>query len=178
MDEKSRPEWNQLFMNITELVSQRSTCVRIQTASIIVKDDRIISMGYNGVVSGAEHCLEHWKIFYDSQFGSQKIWKFGDEVVASYTDFLKSRFFYDLHHEWSVHHELHGEQNAILYSCKIGISTKDTTMYTLYAPCIHCAKVIITAGIIKVFYKEEYSRDPKGLIFLRENNVNCEKIKL
>lgn len=169
MDENSRPEWNKLFMNITELVSQRSTCVRIQTASLIVRDKRIISMGYNGVVSGAEHCSDHWKKNYDSEFG--------DEVVPSYTDFLKSQIFCDLHHEWSVHHELHGEQNAILYSCKNGISTKDTTMYTLYAPCINCAKVIVTAGIIKVFYKEEYGRDPVGLIFLRENNVTCEKIK-
>ncbi len=172
-----RPKWDNLFMDITELISKRSTCTRIRTAAIIVRDKRIISMGYNGVVSGAEHCVDHWKKYYNENFVSDRVYHFNDDIFSDYEGFLKSRLFYDFHHEWSVDNELHGEQNAILYACKIGISTNNTIMYSLYAPCINCAKVIVTSGITKVFYKQEYGRDPKGLVFLSENNVTCEKIQ-
>ena len=50
--EEKRPSWEAYFMNITELVAQRSTCTRRAVGSIVVKDKRILSTGYNGAPSG------------------------------------------------------------------------------------------------------------------------------
>ncbi len=161
-----RPNWDDVFMEITETLSKRSTCARLHTAAILVRDKRIISVGYNGVASGAKHCIKHWIDYYSEHWRG----------VYSFEEFIKLDLFYDLHHEWSLNNEMHGEQNAILYAGKTGISTDKTTMYTLYSPCINCAKVILTAGLQHVIYKNEYSRDLSGIEFLRVNNVKITKL--
>ena len=51
----SRPEWNDYFMSIAILVSQRSSCNRLKVGCVIVNNNRIISTGYNGFFSGSEH---------------------------------------------------------------------------------------------------------------------------
>jgi len=132
----------------------------MQTGAVLVKDHRIISEGYNGVVSGAQHCCDHWE-------------RIADKRGSSLENFLNSEAFSELHHEWSTDNELHGEQNAILYACKRGIKTNNSDLYTVYAPCIHCAKVIVTAGIKRVYYQFRYQRDTKaaGLWFLKRNDV-------
>ena len=157
----NRPSWEHHFMSHANLAAKRSTCLRLQTGAVLVKDNRIISEGYNGVVSGAQHCCDYWKQFVNS------------EGIKSIDDFVQSETFSHLHHEWATDNELHGEQNAILYACKRGIKTNNADLYTVYAPCIHCAKVIVTAGIKRVYYQVRYSRDTKaaGLAFLMRNTV-------
>lgn len=164
-----RPTWNNTFMGITELLSKRSTCAKLQTAAIVVRDKRIVSMGYNGVPSDTEHCMEYWKIFYATKL------KYGQNI-ENYENWLSSPEFLQEHHAWATNNELHAEQNALLYACKIGISTNEATMYTLFSPCIHCAKVILTAGITVVYYKHIYSRDVEAFNFLKNNNVTLECI--
>jgi dCMP deaminase len=149
-------------MKIAYQVSQRSTCSRMKTGALIIKDNRIISMGYNGVVPGAKHCCEYWNEIYEE--------KFKDKM--SKKDF-EEKIFAKEHHNWSIINEIHGEQNAILYACREGIATKNTDMYSLYSPCINCAKVIKTAGIRNVYYTEVYKRDQRGIDFLEDNGVNC-----
>lgn len=158
-----RPDWDTVFMEMTAILSTRSTCARLQTACILVRDKRIVSIGYNGVASGAKHCMDYWHEYWceNTEFTNRN----------TFEEFLKSPLFYDLHHIWSQNTELHGEQNAILHACKIGTSTNGTTLYTSYSPCINCAKVILTAGVQHVIYKHEYSRDLSGVEFLKDNNV-------
>ena len=50
-----RLEWDDYFMSIALIASQRSPCKRLNVGSVIVKDGRLISMGYNGFISGAKH---------------------------------------------------------------------------------------------------------------------------
>jgi len=50
-----RLEWDDYFMSIALIASQRSPCERLKVGSVIVKDGRLISMGYNGYISGASH---------------------------------------------------------------------------------------------------------------------------
>jgi dCMP deaminase len=165
-----RPSWDELFIRVAEQFSRRSTCARLQTAAVLVKDQRIVSVGYNGVVPGATHCYDIWQTKYEN-----------GEVHGQYEtfeQFLASKEFYDDHHTWSVVNELHGEQNAILFAGREGIPIAGTTLYTLYAPCIQCAKVIIAVGIIRVVYQEEYKRDTSGVEFLKNNSaIRIEKIK-
>lgn len=161
-----RDTWEQQFMAHAVLFAQRSTCLRLQTGAVLVKDNRIISAGYNGVVSHAQHCCDYWKEYVDK------------ENLGSLGDFVQTETFSRLHHEWATENELHGEQNAILYACKRGIKTKNADLYTVYAPCINCAKVIVTAGIKRVYYQVRYSRDVKGvgIQFLNRNHVEVYQV--
>ena len=155
--------WNNIFMEMLEILKRRSTCLRIQTSAILVRDTRIISMGYNGVISGVKHCYEYWKEYC-----------LNNEL--NFDEFVKTEKFYNEHHTWATKNEVHGEQNAILYASRNGIPTNNCVMYTLFAPCINCAKVIITCGINKVYYKELYKRDCTGLEFLEECGIECKQI--
>jgi dCMP deaminase len=163
-----RPSWEQLFMNIASQVAKRSTCLRIQTGALLVKDNRIISMGYNGSVPNGEHCSDYWLRFYDTVDQAK---------FPRFATFVDSAEFYHAHHEWSIAHEIHGEQNAILYAARNGISTQNSEMYTLYSPCINCAKVMVTAGVKKVFYSKHYKRDTRGVAFLERSEIPCVLIQ-
>ncbi len=170
--EKDRPEWKPIFMTTAHLIAQRSTCLKLKTGALLVKDNRIISIGYNGSVPKGEHCCDYWKKYYG-------IWYFNEEFNEKYPifgSFLESLDFSEKHHEWATINEIHGEQNAILYASKNGISTKDSEMYSVYSPCINCAKVIITSGITKVYFSKHYKRDVKGIKFLVDNGIKCEQV--
>lgn len=158
-----RPTWNQWFMQHAELAAQRSTCLKLQTGAILVKDDRyIISTGYNGVVGGcSEHCCDFWKKEYSKTY---------HKLYDTYELFLNSAFFREQHHNWATTNELHGEQNCILMAARYGIATKDTTLYSVYSPCINCAKVIHMAGIKQVYYKKIYKNN-SSFEFLRKHGI-------
>jgi len=147
-----RPSWEQIFVQITELIAKRSTCIRLQVGAVLVRDNRIISMGYNGVTSGHEHCNEIFK----------------NETVNS-EEFKKK------HAEFSKN-EIHAESNAIAFSAKEGQSTNDCDLYVTHAPCIDCAKLIVQSGIKNVYYINEYDRNSFGIDFLEDSNINCIKI--
>lgn len=180
----ARPSWNETYMNMCEELRKRSTCLRIQTASIIVKNNVIVSVGYNGVVSGQKHCCDYWKYVFDYHYGNLAELSLPnglgitlDEHNSTFEKFIQSEEFYKQHHEYSNAQELHGEMNAILFAGKHGISLEGATIYTIYSPCIHCAKAIYTSGIQNVFYKELYKRDETGIHFLKERNVYVKKFE-
>lgn len=151
----SRPDWDTIFMEICNTIARRSTCVRLQTGSVIVKNNNIISMGYNGVPSKMEHCDNHWKTMCKLENKNY------EEFVAS------EAFLSTIHHDWSIQNELHAEMNAILQS-EVGL--KGTTIYTLYSPCIQCSKCIVSAKISEVVYFHKYGRDYEKSKFLLEAN--------
>jgi len=129
------------FMDCAVRFSQLSTAKKLQVGAIIVKDDRIISIGYNGMPSGWTNECEH-----ETENGL--ITK--DEVI-------------------------HAEANAIAKLAKSSESGQDSVMFCTHTPCIHCAKMIYTSGIKKVYYKEQY-RSTDGLEFLQKCNVTFENI--
>lgn len=159
---------HKLFINMATLVAGQSTCCRLQVGSVLVKDNRVISIGFNGVPSGQTHCEDHFMAIYKEKFTAQ---------YPSFADFIKTRDFFDLHGQWSNDNELHAEQNAILFAAKSGIATQGADLYVTLSPCIHCAKVIITAGIKKVLFKELYDRSCEGVVFLNKNGIECRKLE-
>lgn len=163
----NRPDWDNIFMEICETISKRSTCVRIQTASIIIRDTNIISIGYNGVPSGQEHCKDYWYKYWKKQ-SSEKL----EDI--DYDIFITSNEFYRNHHEYSIQNELHAEMNAILQS-ETGL--KNCVLYTIYSPCIQCAKAIVSAKIGTVIYKKRYHRDIKGIEFLKKHDVYVKQLE-
>lgn len=161
-----RPTWDQTYMRICGVMAERSTCLRLKTAAVIVKRDNIIAVGYNGAPSKALHCSDFWYNEYLLKYKQHGTWE----------QFINSELFYKLHHEFSTANELHGEQNAILNAASNGNSCVGTTIYTLYSPCIHCAKMIVGAKIRRCVYSREYDRELAGLEFLKKNNVECAKL--
>lgn len=158
---------HRLFIRMAELVSEQSTCCRMQVGSVLVKDNRVISIGFNGTPTGQMHCEEHFVEVYKQDFATQ---------YPDFQSFMQSRHFYDLHGKWSIENELHAEQNAILFAAKNGISTNGSTLYVTFSPCVHCAKVIVTAGVSRVFFKQLYDRSQEGVYFLQRNGIECRQL--
>jgi dCMP deaminase len=123
-------------MDICKVIAERSTCAKIKTASIVVLNNNILSIGYNGVPSGIQHCADFW-----SERGFDDVY---------------NREFRTRHREWSARFEIHAEINAIV---KAPREITGATLYTVYSPCINCAKCIVSTGIKKVVYAEQYNRD-------------------
>ena len=126
-----RPSWDTYFMNITTLVAQRSTCTRRAVGAIIVKDKRILSTGYNGAPTGIRHCLEVGCLRESLQVPSGE------------------------RHE--LCRGIHAEQNAIIQAAYHGVSVKNAVLYCTNQPCAICAKMIINAGIKKIYYQSGYT---------------------
>ena len=142
----SRISFEELFVETTKLVAKRSSCVKAQQAALLIKDNRIISFGYNGPPAGTLNCLEEG----------------GEEVCGK--DSNGSCFL-----------GIHAEANAIGYASRNGIATEGCIIYCTMTPCISCAKLIVAAGIKKFYYIDEY-RLPDGKIFLEYCNIVCKKV--
>ena len=188
----NRPSYSHMFMETCVLWRKRSTCQRIQTASVIVKNNNIISIGYNGVPCNQKHCTTFWKQFFNCAKGQNQqvdtdinsfyqfiVKEFGFNVelmraFQTYEEFIVSDLFSQLHHSWSDKYELHAELNALLQA---ETNTHGATLYTLYSPCRQCAKSIISAKIVKVVYYEKYLRDIEALELLQRSGIIIEKIQ-
>ena len=144
-NEHKRPDWDEYFMNIAEVVASRSNCSRRHVAAVIVKEHRIISTGYNGTPRGIKNCFEGGcpRCGSDTPSGEHL-----EECLCS-----------------------HGEENAIVQAAYHGISVKDGTLYTTYSPCLLCAKMIINAGLKEVVYRDRYSIDGTSMRLLKESHI-------
>ena len=135
-DSSKRPSWNQYFMGITDLVASRSTCLRRKVGAVIVKEKRILCSGYNGAPSKVPHCSE--------------------------TGCLREKLNVPSGEKHELCRGVHAEQNAIIQAAFHGIRVNGAVLYCTNQPCSICAKMIINAGIKKVYYKDGYD-DPLGL---------------
>ena len=147
----TRPAWPEYFMDITKLVSRRSTCLRRSVGAVLVKDKRILATGYNGAPAGLKHCEE---------VGCLRV----DSAVPS-----------GMRHE--LCRGLHAEQNVIIQAAFHGISIQGATLYCTNKPCVICSKMIINAGIMKVFYEEGYD-DPLSDQMLAEAGIETVRLSL
>ena len=143
----SRISFEDLFVETTKLVAKRSSCVKAQQAALLIKDNRIISFGYNGPPAGTLNCLEDG----------------GEDVCGK--DSNGSCFL-----------GVHAEQNAIGYAARNGIDTEGCIIYCTMTPCISCAKLVVAAGIKEFYYLTEYRLDD-GLRFLEYCGIKAWKIE-
>ena len=143
----SRISFEELFVETTKLVAKRSSCVKAQQAALLIKDNRIISLGYNGPPAGTLNCLEDG----------------GEEVCGKDST-------------GSCRLGIHAEQNAIGYAARNGINTEGCIIYCTQTPCISCAKLVVASGIKEFYYIDEYRLDD-GKRFLSACKVKLCKIK-
>ena len=143
----AKQSFDDIYMDLAQSLAKRSHCVKAQVGSVLTKDTRIISLGYNGPPAGTYNCDEIWPT--DGCPRDSK----GSCSLA-----------------------LHAEQNAILYASKNNISIQGATLYVTLSPCISCARVIYTVGIKKVLYLDSYAKykglsSDEGVDFLRKFGV-------
>jgi dCMP deaminase len=131
------------FMDVAERTSRLSYAVRLKVGAIIVKDDRIISIGYNGMPSGWDNnCEFEYK-----------------NPQTQITELVTRK------------EVLHAETNAIAKLAKSNESGIGATLFITHAPCLDCAKLIYQSGINNVIYRNTYRIDD-GINFLNKSGVN------
>ena len=138
------------YMDVAERFAQLSSAVRLNVGAIVVKDDRIISIGYNGMPAGWENDCEYEVIVED-----------GDD----YTTELKTK-----------PEVLHAESNAIAKLARSSESGEGAIIFITHAPCMECAKLIYQTGISSVYYRDDY-RSSTGIEFLRTSGIEVLKTK-
>lgn len=117
-------------MSIAVLVAQRSTCLRRKVGAILVCDRRIVATGYNGAPSGIRHCLE--------------------------VGCLREQMAVPSGERHELCRGLHAEQNAIIQAALHGVSLRSSMLFCTNMPCSICSKMLINAGVTKIYYREGY----------------------
>jgi dCMP deaminase len=138
-------------MSIAQLVATRSTCLRRKVGAVLVKNKRIIATGYNGAPTGVKHCAE--------------------------SGCLRERLGVAPGERHELCRGLHAEQNVIVQAAYYGAMTKGTTLYSTHLPCIICSKMLINAGVEKIFFLDGYP-DPLADEMLAEANIEVVRLKL
>jgi dCMP deaminase len=145
-----RPQWDDYYMEIAEMVKNRATCLRRKVGAVIVKDKRILATGYNGAPSGCKHC---------------------DEIGGCRREILGIPS--GQRHE--ICRAIHAEQNAIVQAANSGTSIDGAIIYVTCQPCILCAKMIINAGIKKIIFRGTYP-DELSIEILNEAGIEMVHI--
>ena len=166
-----KPKFQKLYNNIAHEVAKMSHARRLQVGAVIVKDDRVISMGYNGMPAGWENNCED--IVWDSGAGG---WLDPEEFNAKYpfemwNEQAGRNVRYGLKTKPEV---LHAESNAIAKLAKSNDSGDGADLFVTHAPCIDCAKLIYQSGIRRVYFNQNY-RDDSGIRFLKASGVEVIK---
>ncbi len=144
---RTRPTFDETYMDVVEIVAERSTCLRKKVGAVIVVDKRIISHGYNGVVKGEEHCCDTGVCLKEKR---------GDE-------------------DYKIC--MHAEQNAICQCAKRGLAIKDATLYVNADICFTCAKLLISCEISRVVVKRDFQGSSDVFALLEEYNVKVEEFQ-
>jgi len=126
----NRPDWDEYFLKMSHLVAERSTCLRHHVGSLVVRNKRILTTGYNGAASGVKDCLALGCLRNEKNIPSGE------------------------RHE--ICRAIHAEQNAIIQAGLHGIDISGSTIYCTHSPCILCAKMIVNARIKNFITCTEY----------------------
>ena len=136
---QERPSWDEYFMDIAQVVSKRSTCIRRHVGAVIVSDRRLLSTGYNGAPNNIEHC--------------------GKKGC------LRQRLNVPSGERHELCRGLHAEQNAIIQAALHGVSIRGGVIYCTHHPCVVCAKMLVNAGIGEIIIREDYPDELAKAVF-------------
>jgi dCMP deaminase len=172
---------NEVFMRIAWELSALGTCDRKQVGAVFVRDGRCITWGYNGAPPGLQHCNynDHgWKsIILDElneEFPGFRDTRDPDDPQVEEMHELYMRRLDQKMFE-GCRNATHAEANGLAFAARQGISTEGATLFVTCSPCDVCARLLIAAGIVAVYYDEEY-RDPSGRELLERAGVQCQRI--
>ena len=147
-----RPSWDEYFMEIATVVSKRSNCMRRSVGAVVMKDNHILSTGYNGTPRGVKNCFAGG---CPRCAGTTKSGAHLEECLCT-----------------------HAEQNAICQAAYYGNSIAGGTIYITISPCLTCAKLIINSGIKEVVYGGDYAFIDKVKEMFKAAGVKHRKFKV
>jgi dCMP deaminase len=157
----NRPSWDEYFIKIAQLTSERSNCIKRRVGCLVVKDNRILSLGYNGTPVGTENCFSGgcnrcMEQYVNSNNNNSKKGTNNNNQSGIGLDLCMC---------------LHAEENALLFVSKNEL--ENSTIYVTLIPCISCVKKIIQCNIKRVIYIYDYSPelDVKSKEILQNNNI-------
>jgi dCMP deaminase len=156
-----KQKWIDAFMDTAARFAALSSAVRLKVGAVVVKDNRIISIGYNGTPAGWDNNCEEKFYCEDGDWSEQLLPKDANQWMR-----------YKLVTKKEV---IHAEANAISKLARSNESGAGSDMFITHAPCLDCAKLIYGAGIRKVYYRNSY-RDTAGIDFLTKCSIEVEKI--
>lgn len=123
-------DFDQYYMNIAIAVRKRADCLGRKVGAVLVRENRVISTGYNGTPEGVTNC---------SQGGCVRCSKKGEYGRAHYDICIC----------------VHAEQNAVVTAARFGVSIAGCTAYSTLRPCFNCTKEMLQGGIVRVLYLDE-----------------------
>jgi dCMP deaminase len=144
-------------MKAAEVYSQLSSARRLQVGCVVVKDNTIIGIGYNGMPSGWNNDCEK-----RSYTNIDPKWQYLDDDGSTYSLVTRPEV-------------LHAESNALAKIARSTNSSEGASVFVTHAPCLDCAKMMYQAGINSVYYRSSY-RDTSGVDFLKECNIEVKQI--
>jgi dCMP deaminase len=161
-------------MKAAEVYSQLSSARRLQVGCVVVKDNTIIGIGYNGMPSGWTNDCEN------VEWCSAGGWLSSDEIEEGWpyegtyldADGNEMQGRYRLKTKPEV---LHAESNSLAKIAKSTNSSDGASMFITHAPCLDCAKLIYQSGIKSVYYRNSY-KNTDGIDFLNKCNVEVTMI--
>jgi dCMP deaminase len=152
---EARPEWDETWMNIAKEMSRRSVCLYYGIGAVIARDKRLLSLGYNGPVSGDPHCRE----------------------VGCAKEIKKGKKTFRLPPGSGLCRGSHAEINAIINAANLGVPINESTLYITWRPCLDCSKHIVNAGIKRVIYIHDYDGDLEAIKLLERRRVELIKFR-
>jgi dCMP deaminase len=154
-------KFDNAHMEAAEVYAKLSSAVRLKVGCVIVKDNTIIGIGYNGMPSGWDNVCEDKIYCDDGDWYEQQLPKDANQWLR-----------YKLITKREV---LHAETNAIAKLARSTQSGLGASLYVTHAPCVDCAKLVYQSGISSVYYRNSY-RDEDGVEFLTKAGVQVQKI--
>jgi len=148
---ENRISKDQYFMEIAEIVSKRSTCIKRKVGAVLVKNNHIVSTGYNGAPSGLPHCNKERCVRQNLKPGERP------ELCRG----------------------VHAEVNCIIQAALHGTSIEgDTTLYCTTFPCMSCLKLLVNAKVKRILYKEGYYMENQvKQELVKESSIKIEKFQ-
>lgn len=137
--DRRRPSWNEYFLQLARQAATRSTCLRRQVGALLVRDKRVLAMGYNGAPRGVAHCLD--------------------------TGCLREQLGIPSGERQELCRAIHAEQNAIIQAAVHGVAIEGATLYCTHQPCVLCAKMLINCGVREIHYLGGYPDELSSAMF-------------
>ena len=141
-----KERYKKVYYNIAQEISSLSYANRLKVGAIIVKENRIISIGFNGTPPGWDNNCENVLAAYDER---ETYLKTKPEVI-------------------------HAEMNALHKLASSHESGNNASMFCTHTPCMDCAKGVVMSGIKNFYFIDKYRSDD-GLSFLLKNGINVEQ---
>lgn len=146
---QKRLSWDEYFLQMADLISQRSTCLRRRVGAVAVREKRIMATGYNGAPPEMAHC---------SQAGC-----------------IRQKLNIPSGQRQELCRALHAEQNIIIQAVLHKIDLKDTTIYVTNQPCVICTKMLISVGVKEIVMRDGYP-DKLARQMLKEAGIKVRRI--